>query len=221
MPSVVHQCTDCVTVSQCDVTAIVCCCWLDEQSREQSIARKRTCQSLHAKGNSHAFLFVFNADERLRILLSMKLGVFDIFSCDVPICMQNEKLWLDISTSFQNTYRGPYDSDLLATLSPLLVVTLVHSRRSIKSQAVQFWTATFGKSSRLEYPDELKPVLEKARRKSTMVLPGWAPAGVTVVDDTPVSQMTQGQSQVSSAGICMRTVTSHASEGGPHWLMLA
>ena len=102
------------------------------------------------------------------------------------VFMQNEKLWLDILTSFINTYRGPYESDLLATLTPLLVATLDHSRRSIKRQAVQFWAATFGKSLQLEYPDALKPILERIRRKVTIVLPGLATSS-TVVGGTPAA----------------------------------
>ena len=125
------------------------------------------------------------------------------------VFMQNEKLWLDILTSFINTYRGPYESDLLATLTPLLVATLDHSRRSIKRQAVQFWAATFGKSLQLEYPDALKPILERIRRKVTIVLPGLATSS-TVVGGTPAAAVQMAQVCIIHLNIfvlnlCIRT----------------
>ncbi|XP_022791524.1 telomere-associated protein RIF1-like isoform X3 [Stylophora pistillata] len=84
-----------------------------------------------------------------------------------------EKLWSDILTCLQSRHGGPYNSDLLSVMSPLLQVTLGHPKRSIKNHAVIFWNATFAHSKTLEYPETLRPVLQIARDKMSLTLPGW------------------------------------------------
>lgn len=57
----------------------------------------------------------------------------------------------------QSRYKGPFDSDLLGHLAPLLQATFLHSRRSIKTQTVLLWNATFGRhSAPLSYPADLQ-----------------------------------------------------------------
>ncbi|XP_061193994.1 telomere-associated protein RIF1-like [Saccostrea echinata] len=106
-----------------------------------------------------------------------------------------EKLWNDICTSLQNRYLGTYDSDFLSKLSPLLEATFLHPRRTIKNQTALFWSATFGRAPQLLYPEALRPVLAKIKEKSSILLPGWVSIPVTVVEETPVSQMSQPDSQ--------------------------
>lgn len=56
----------------------------------------------------------------------------------------------------QAHYTGSFDSELLQELSPFLSVTLLNKNKHIRSQAAQFWNATFGKAVTLTYPEELK-----------------------------------------------------------------
>lgn len=106
-----------------------------------------------------------------------------------------EKLWNEICSALQTKYSGTYDSDLLSKLSPLLEATFLHPRRAIKNQTALLWSATFSKTSHLIYPETLRPVLSKVREKSSVLLPGWVSVPVTVVEETPVSQMSQADSQ--------------------------
>ncbi|XP_062606334.1 telomere-associated protein RIF1-like [Saccostrea cucullata] len=106
-----------------------------------------------------------------------------------------EKLWSDICTSLQTRYLGTYDSDFLSKLSPLLEATFLHPRRAVKNQTAMFWSATFGRAPHLLYPESLRPVLAKIKEKSSILLPGWVSIPVTVVEETPVSQMSQPDSQ--------------------------
>ncbi|XP_013418848.1 telomere-associated protein RIF1-like [Lingula anatina] len=105
-----------------------------------------------------------------------------------------EKLWSDITGCVQGRYSGPYDSHLLSTLAPLLEVTFLNSRRGIKNQTVLFWNATFARAAPLQYPESLRPILAKVKEKTSVLLPGWDSVEITVLEETPVSQMTQGES---------------------------
>nr|KAG5685952.1 hypothetical protein BaRGS_029447 [Batillaria attramentaria] len=112
-----------------------------------------------------------------------------------PASLQKlDKLWLDVCTMIQSRYSGPYDSDLLAHLSPLLQATFLHPRRQIKNQAVLLWNATFSRSAPLTYPAELQPVLTKVKEKTQIMLPGWSNVDVAVIEETPFSQMSQPDS---------------------------
>ncbi|KAL9968125.1 hypothetical protein ACROYT_G026458 [Oculina patagonica] len=91
-----------------------------------------------------------------------------------------EKLWADILTCIQSRHCGPYNSDLLAVMSPLLEVTLGHPKRNIKNHAVMFWNATFARSQTLNYPEKLRPVLQVAKDKMSLTLPGWENIEISV-----------------------------------------
>ncbi|XP_056007115.1 telomere-associated protein RIF1-like isoform X2 [Ostrea edulis] len=106
-----------------------------------------------------------------------------------------EKLWHDICTSLQTRHSGMYDSEFLSKLSPLLEATFVHPRRAIKNQTSLLWSGTFTSASHLVYPVTLRPILAKVKEKSTIILPGWVSIPVTVVEETPASQMSQADSQ--------------------------
>ncbi|CAH1788856.1 unnamed protein product [Owenia fusiformis] len=108
-----------------------------------------------------------------------------------------EKLWLDICSCIQGRYTSLYDSEFLAHISPLLQQTLCHPRRQIKTQAITFWSATFAKSSELDYPESLKPVLIKAKAKTSLKLPGFDSSSVATIEETQISQMSQAETQIS------------------------
>ncbi|KAK7109715.1 telomere-associated protein RIF1-like isoform X2 [Littorina saxatilis] len=106
-----------------------------------------------------------------------------------------EKLWQEVCSMLQQRFKGPYDSELLQQLSPLLQATFQHSRRQIKSQTAILWNATFGQASTLTYPADLQPVVSKVKDKTQLSLPGWINVDIAVIDETPVSQMSQMDSQ--------------------------
>ena len=90
------------------------------------------------------------------IVIYLLLKLEAQFKINIHFDEQLEKLWNEISTSLQNKYSGTYDSDFLSKLSPILEATFLHSRRAIKNQSCQLWSATFGKSSHLIYPNNLR-----------------------------------------------------------------
>ncbi|XP_033762352.1 LOW QUALITY PROTEIN: telomere-associated protein RIF1-like [Pecten maximus] len=106
-----------------------------------------------------------------------------------------EKLWQTLTNSVQNKFTSKADSVLLATLSPMLEATFLHPRRAMKNITTNFWKTEFSQSAPLVYPESLKPVLCKVKEKSSIVLPGWSAVSISVVEETPVSQMSQAESQ--------------------------
>lgn len=66
-------------------------------------------------------------------------------------------LWNVITSSIERYYLGPYDSEFLVLMSPLLETTFSHPRRNIKEKSRRFWFATFGpNASTLKFPESLK-----------------------------------------------------------------
>uniref|UniRef100_A0A670HTS2 Replication timing regulatory factor 1 n=1 Tax=Podarcis muralis TaxID=64176 RepID=A0A670HTS2_PODMU len=61
-----------------------------------------------------------------------------------------EKLLAESISCFQSSYAGSFDSELLQELSPLLCIMLLHKNKQLRSQAAQFWNATFGKAVQTE-----------------------------------------------------------------------
>ncbi|OWF47711.1 telomere-associated protein RIF1-like isoform X2 [Mizuhopecten yessoensis] len=106
-----------------------------------------------------------------------------------------EKLWQTITNSVQSKFTSKADSELLAKLSPLLEATFLHPRRAMKNMTTSFWKAEFSQSAPLVYPESLKPVLCKVKEKTSIILPGWSAVDISVVEETPVSQMSQAESQ--------------------------
>ncbi|XP_060632922.2 telomere-associated protein RIF1 isoform X2 [Anolis sagrei] len=84
-----------------------------------------------------------------------------------------EKFFVESTSCFQSYYSEAFDSELLQELSPILCILLLSKTKQIRSQAAQFWNATFGKSVMLTYPEELKSVLGQARQKTILSLPGF------------------------------------------------
>ncbi|XP_033103154.1 telomere-associated protein RIF1-like [Anneissia japonica] len=109
-----------------------------------------------------------------------------------------KKLLADLLTIVQNRIKGPYDNKLLMILSPILEKTISHPKGSFKSQSVLFWNATFGKAKQLDYPDSIKPVLNKVKKETPLLLPSWSDTHFDVVEETPISQLTEMESNTQS-----------------------
>ncbi|XP_009460091.1 PREDICTED: telomere-associated protein RIF1 [Nipponia nippon] len=84
-----------------------------------------------------------------------------------------EKLLAEIIQCLQSHCTGSYDSELLEQLSPLLCVVFQHKSKQIRNQCAHFWNATFAKTTSLMYPEELKSVLNQAKKKIPLLLPGF------------------------------------------------
>ncbi|KAM6333089.1 telomere-associated protein RIF1 isoform 1-T1 [Podargus strigoides] len=84
-----------------------------------------------------------------------------------------EKLLAEVILCLQSHCTGSYDSELLEQLSPLLCVMFQHKSKQIRNQCAQFWNATFAKATSLTYPEELKTVLNQAKKKIPLLLPGF------------------------------------------------
>ncbi|XP_038645934.1 telomere-associated protein RIF1 isoform X2 [Scyliorhinus canicula] len=89
------------------------------------------------------------------------------------MCNKLEKLYADILLCLQSRYTSSYDSDLLEQLSSLLSATFLHKNRQIRNQTTQFWNATFAKSTVLNYPQQMKPILSQVKQKTPIILPGF------------------------------------------------
>ncbi|KAJ6660833.1 hypothetical protein lerEdw1_017459 [Lerista edwardsae] len=88
-----------------------------------------------------------------------------------------EKLLVESMNCLQAHYTGSFDSELLQELSPFLSI-LLNKNKHIRSQAAQFWNATFGKAVTLTYPEELKSLLCQAKKKVLLSLPGFESIGI-------------------------------------------
>ncbi|MCJ8732578.1 hypothetical protein PDJAM_G00213040 [Pangasius djambal] len=84
-----------------------------------------------------------------------------------------EKLVGDMLGTLQARSTLQYDDELLEVLSPLLCVLFQHKSKHIRSVITQFWNVTFGNALVLSYPENLRPVLNQAKQKSPLILPGF------------------------------------------------
>ncbi|XP_033900775.3 telomere-associated protein RIF1-like isoform X1 [Acipenser ruthenus] len=91
-----------------------------------------------------------------------------------------EKLLGEILTCLQSRYATAYDDELLEQLAPLLSVLFLHKNKQFRNQIAQFWNATFAKAATLNYPQELKPVLNQVKQKLLIILPGFEAVEVAV-----------------------------------------
>ncbi|XP_058049038.1 telomere-associated protein RIF1 isoform X2 [Ahaetulla prasina] len=102
-----------------------------------------------------------------------------------------EKVLADSLTCLQSNYTGSFDSDLLEEIFPILNVMFSDKNRQVCSHAAQFWNATFGKAVTLEYPEELKTVLEKAKQKFILLLPAFESCEIMEGSSTTYSDYTE------------------------------
>ncbi|XP_065696752.1 telomere-associated protein RIF1 isoform X2 [Patagioenas fasciata] len=84
-----------------------------------------------------------------------------------------EKLLAEMLLCVQSHCAGAFDSDLLEQLCPLLCVLFQHRSKPIRTRCAHFWNATFAKAAALAYPDDLKCVLNQAKKKIPLLLPGF------------------------------------------------
>lgn len=70
---------------------------------------------------------------------------------------------------------GPFSSEELARLSPLLVAALVSGRKAVVNKTLEFWNETFGLSQTdLVYPEAFVEAMRPLRLVATVKLPGWS-----------------------------------------------
>ncbi|XP_060543947.1 telomere-associated protein RIF1 [Pantherophis guttatus] len=113
-----------------------------------------------------------------------------------------EKILADSLTSLRLNYIGSFNSDLLEEIFPLLSVMFSDKNRQVCSHAAQFWNATFGKAPTLEYPEELKIVLNKAKQKFILLLPAFESCEIMEGSSTTYSYCTENsQCSTNISGI--------------------
>ncbi|KAK3820778.1 MAG: hypothetical protein JOS17DRAFT_345802 [Linnemannia elongata] len=70
---------------------------------------------------------------------------------------------------------GPFSSEELARLSPLLVAALVSGRKAVVNKTLEFWNETFGMSQAdLIYPEAFVEAMRPLKLVATVKLPGWS-----------------------------------------------
>nr|XP_006125726.2 telomere-associated protein RIF1 isoform X1 [Pelodiscus sinensis] len=102
-----------------------------------------------------------------------------------------EKLLGEIIVCLQSHSTGFYDSELLEQLSPLLCTIFLHRSKQLRNQSALFWNATFAKATMLTYPQELKSVLNQAKKKILLSLPGFESVEVVEESSDPFSDATE------------------------------
>ncbi|OAQ28932.1 hypothetical protein K457DRAFT_32590 [Linnemannia elongata AG-77] len=69
---------------------------------------------------------------------------------------------------------GPFSSEELARLSPLLIAALVSGRKAVVNKTLEFWNETFGMSQvDLIYPEAFVEAMRPLKLVATVKLPGW------------------------------------------------
>ncbi|XP_076906258.1 uncharacterized protein LOC143562310 [Bidens hawaiensis] len=84
---------------------------------------------------------------------------------------QLHHLWTATLKSMQTSWPPiSFNSTFLKLQATLLEATLDHSNPSISNPAVAFWNATYGQQVKLDYPENLLPVLDKLSRNGKINL---------------------------------------------------
>ncbi|KAM4897931.1 telomere-associated protein RIF1 [Sylvia borin] len=100
-----------------------------------------------------------------------------------------EKLLAEVLQCLQCHCPGSCDSELLQQLSPVLCVAFQHRNKQLRQQSAQLWNCTFAKASSLTYPQELKSVLNQAKKKIPLLLPGFESIEMSEECSGPFSDM--------------------------------
>ncbi|XP_056321218.1 telomere-associated protein RIF1 [Danio aesculapii] len=112
-----------------------------------------------------------------------------------------EKLATDLLGCLQ-THLTLHDDEFLAVLSPLLCVLFLHKSKQVCSVVTQFWNATFGNAVTLSYPEPLKCVLNQAKQKTPLILPGFEVVdGPDDYSGTYMSESSQLEPQISGVKV--------------------
>ncbi|KAL8183303.1 UNVERIFIED_CONTAM: hypothetical protein K2H54_035344 [Gekko kuhli] len=152
--------------------------WSKEPSPEKLISVAASVLSILQNIISHIFLSsvirsVFGIITKPLAVFYEKARLADGSRTNNTLSNKFEKLWVEILSCLQSHYTGSFESQLLQELSPLLCIMFTNKNKQIRSQAAQFWNATFGKATTLMYPEELKTVLCQAKQKILLLLPGF------------------------------------------------
>ncbi|KAF9926984.1 DNA-binding protein rif1 [Linnemannia zychae] len=79
------------------------------------------------------------------------------------------------SLSSSGKVTGPYSSEDLVCLSPLLVAVLKSRQKTMVNKTLEFWNESFGMSeSDLAYPADFVEVIRPLKLVATIKLPGWS-----------------------------------------------
>ncbi|KAG1659919.1 Telomere-associated protein RIF1 [Nymphon striatum] len=108
---------------------------------------------------SKLFRNIHNSDVLFKLLEELSFPISVLLA--QPVKEKVDGLWSDVTQALQLHYSGLYDDKMLELCTPLLKVTLCHTSSVIKKNTRLFWHSTFGQSASLNYPDDLKVVMEK------------------------------------------------------------
>jgi hypothetical protein len=86
---------------------------------------------------------------------------------------QVDALWDELISSMKRCYKGSYDTDFLKQMGQLFKAAFCNKHRHIKNSMIEFWNATFGTATALEYPEYLVSVLSHIKQKANIILPNW------------------------------------------------
>ncbi|XP_066046642.1 telomere-associated protein RIF1 [Chamaea fasciata] len=130
-----------------------------------------------------------------------------------------EKLLAEVLQCLQAHCPGSCDSELLQQLSPVLCVAFQHRNKQLRQQSAQLWNCTFAKASSLTYPQQLKSVLNKAKKKIPLLLPGFESIEMSEECSGPYSDMmenSQLDAKISGVGVKVGqkrdSILAHTSE---------
>ncbi|KAF9150040.1 DNA-binding protein rif1 [Linnemannia schmuckeri] len=91
---------------------------------------------------------------------------------------------------------GPFSSEELARLSPLLVAALVSGRKAVVNKTLEFWNETFGMSETdLVYPEAFVEAMRPLKLVATVKLPGWS------YEDSSQTEMPQFSASMSQEAL--------------------
>ncbi|KAF9137149.1 DNA-binding protein rif1 [Mortierella sp. GBA39] len=91
---------------------------------------------------------------------------------------------------------GPFSSEELARLSPLLVAALVSGRKAVVNKTLEFWNETFGMSQvDLIYPEAFVEAMRPLKLVATVKLPGWS------YEDSSQTEMPQFSASMSQEAL--------------------
>lgn len=123
-----------------------------------------------------------------------------------------EKLIGEILQCLQSHCASSYDSKLLGQLSPLLCTMFLHKNKQIHAQVCLFWNATFGKTTTLDYPEQLKSVLSKVKQKTPLLCPAFETVDVPDESSGPyVDAVESSQLSTKISGMEVKSVGKRES----------
>ncbi|KVH93794.1 hypothetical protein Ccrd_004154 [Cynara cardunculus var. scolymus] len=114
---------------------------------------------------------ILDATSRVFSTLIMSIPLLQWLS-DLELQQENTiKLWIAILKRLQIS-RPPinFNSTFLKLQATLLESTLDHPNSSISDPTIAFWNSTYGEQMKLDYPQNLLPVLDKLFRNSKISL---------------------------------------------------